>query len=153
MNTSRVPSTPGVMHRSSRRRRPDRQRDTQDSQRALLKTRNPTRPGGTPSGSVAAMGCPRSIRSPLEPRGSLPSTAKNERRTRKKKNKEEGKVKVKRVDRFVRLCVVIQSAVTSYIYMRRLDFPYKKRTKIPSKISKDSLTRTTRAGPSGLKLH
>ena len=46
--------------------------------------RNPTHPGGTPSGSAAAMGCPRLIRSPLEPRGSLPSTAKNERITRKK---------------------------------------------------------------------
>ena len=58
-----------------------------------------------------------------------------------------------------RLCVVIQSAVTPYIYMRRLDFPYKKRTQIPSKTSKDNLTRTTRAGTSGqpgtsgLKLH
>ena len=43
--------------------------------------------------------------------------------------------------------------------MRRLDFPYKKRTQIPSKTSKDNLTRTTRAGTSGqpgtsgLKLH
>ena len=73
-----------VMHHSSRRRRPDRQRDTQDSRRVLLQTRNSTRPGGTPSGSAAAMGCPRSIRSPLEPCGSLPSIAKNERITRKK---------------------------------------------------------------------
>ena len=59
---------------------------------------------------------------------------------------------------FVRLCVV-QSAVTSYIYMRRLDFPYKKRTQIPSKTSKVNLTRTRGAGTSGqpgtsgLKLH
>ena len=80
----RVPSTPGVMHRSSRRRRPDRQRDTQDSRRALLQTRNPTHPGGTPSGSAAAMGCPRSIRSPLEPRDSQLSNTKNsEERERK----------------------------------------------------------------------
>ena len=66
---------------------------------------------------------------------------------------------MKKVVDALRLCVVIQSAVTSYIYMRRLDFPYKKRTQIPSKTSKDNLTRTTRAGTSGqpgtsgLKLH
>ena len=60
---------------------------------------------------------------------------KNERRTRKKKNKGEGKVKVKDVDRFVRLCVV-SIGVTPNIYKRRLDFPNKKRTKIPSKTSK-----------------
>ena len=82
-----------------------------------------------------------------------------------KKNEEEEeqgrevKVKVKDDRLIVRLCVVIQSAVTSYIYMRRLDFPYKKRTQIPSKTSKVNLTRTTRAetsgqpGTSGLKLH
>jgi hypothetical protein len=74
----RVPSTPGVMHRSSRRRRSDRQRDMQDSRRTLLKTRNPTHPGGTLSGSAAAMGCPRSIRSPLEPRDSQLSNTKND---------------------------------------------------------------------------
>ena len=34
--------------------------------------------------------------------------------------------------------------------MRRLDFPYKKRTQITSKSSKVTLTRTTRAGTSGL---
>ena len=38
---------------------------------------NPTPPGGTPSGSVAAMGCPRSIRSPLEPRDLQLSNTKN----------------------------------------------------------------------------
>ena len=143
----RVPSTPRVMHRSSRRRRPIRKRGTQAIRRVLFRIRNPTRPGGTPSGRAAAMGCPRSVRPPLEPRGSLPFNTKNERRTRKKKNKGEGKVKVKSVDRFVRLCVVIQSAVTSYIYMRRLDFPYKKMTQIPSKASNP--VQTTRAGTSG----
>jgi len=61
---------------------------------------------------------------------------KNERRTRKKKNKGEGKVKVKDVDRFVRLCVVVQSAVTSYLYKRRMDFPYKKRTCLAVQIIK-----------------
>ena len=82
-----------------------------------------------------------------------------------KKNEEEEeqgrgiKVKVKDDRLICRLCVVIQSAVTLYIYMRRLDVPYKKRTQIQSKTSKDNLTRTTRAGTSGqpgtsgLKLH
>ena len=45
---------------------------------------NTTPPGGTPSGSAAAMGCPRSIRSPLEPRDSQLSNTKNsEERDRK----------------------------------------------------------------------
>src|SRR3990170_7513429 len=35
-----------------------------------FQTQNPTHPGETPSGSAAAMGCPRLIRSPLEPRDS-----------------------------------------------------------------------------------
>ena len=67
-------------------------------------------------------------------------------------------IKDKKWYMIVRLCVV-QSAVTPYIYMRRLDFPYKKRTQIASKTSKVNLTRTTRAGTSGqpgtseLKLH
>ena len=81
------------------------------------------------------------------------------------KNEEEEKqgrgikIKVKSDILIDRLCVVIQSAVTPYIYMRRLDFPYKKRTQISSKTSKINLTRTTRArtsgqpGTSGLKLH
>ena len=60
---------------------------------------------------------------------------KNERRTRKKKNKGEGKAKVKDIDRFVRLCV-IQSVVTSNLYKRRMDFPYKKRTFLAFQIIK-----------------
>src|SRR3954467_1305869 len=35
-------------------------RDTQDNRWTLLMTRSPTLPGGTPSGSTAAMGFPRS---------------------------------------------------------------------------------------------
>ena len=68
---------------------------------------------------------------------------KNERRTRKKKkNKGEGKVKVKDIDTFVRLCVV-QSAVTSHLFMRRLDFSYKKRTKISiQNVKNPNLTQT-----------
>ena len=43
----------------------------------------------------------------------------------------------------LRLCVVIQSAVTSYIYIRRLDFPYKKKTKNSvQNIKNPNLTRT-----------
>ena len=85
-----------------------------------------------------------------------------EERTKNEEEEEQGrgiKVKVKDDILIDRLSVVIQSAVTSYIYMRRLDFPYKKMTQIPSKTSKDNLTRTTRAGTSGqpgtsrLKLH
>src|SRR4051812_13331150 len=57
-NTSRVPSTPGVMHRSSRRRRPDQQRDTQDSQRALLQTRKPHTPGRDPVRECGGYGLP-----------------------------------------------------------------------------------------------
>src|SRR3954469_24947711 len=44
----------------------------------------PHTPGRDPVRALVAMGCSRSILSPLEPRGSLPSNAKNERRTRKK---------------------------------------------------------------------
>ena len=51
---------------------------------AFCRPENPTPPGGTPSGSAAAMGCPRSIRSPLEPRNSQLSNTKNsEERDRK----------------------------------------------------------------------
>ena len=66
---------------------------------------------------------------------------------------------MKKVVDALRLCVVLQSAVTPYIYMRRLDFPYKKRSQIPSKTSKVNLIQNTRAGTSGqpgtsgLKLH
>ena len=43
---------------------------------------------------------------------------------------------------FLRLCVV-QSAVTSHLFMRRLDFPYKKRTKNSvQNIKNPNLTRT-----------
>ena len=81
----RVPPTPRVMHRSSRRRRPARKRGTQAIRRVLFRTRNPTRPGGTLSGHAAAMGCPRSVRPHLEPRGSLLFNTKNEReRTRER---------------------------------------------------------------------
>ena len=45
----------------------------------------PRTPGRAPSGSAAAMGCPRSIRSPLEPRDSQLSNTKNsEERERKR---------------------------------------------------------------------
>ena len=72
-----------------------RKRDSQDDRRELLKTRNPAHPGGTPSGSTAAMGCSRSIRSPLEPRGSLPF---NEERTKNEKEitRKRDKSRVKR---------------------------------------------------------
>jgi hypothetical protein len=80
----RVPPTPRMMYRSSRRRRPVRKHGTQVIRWVLLKTRNPTRPEETSSGCAAAMGCPRSIRSPLEPRGSLPFNTKNKRKTREK---------------------------------------------------------------------
>jgi hypothetical protein len=43
----------------------------------LLKTRNPTRPGETPSGRTAVMGCPRSVRPPLGLRRSKLSNTKN----------------------------------------------------------------------------
>ena len=42
-----------------------RKRDTQDNSPSAFETQNPTRPGWSPSGCAAAMGCPRSIRSPL----------------------------------------------------------------------------------------
>ena len=106
----RVPPTPRVMHRSSRRRRPVRKRGTQAIRRALLSTRNPTRPGGTPSGRAAAMGCPRSVRPPLDPRGSLPF---NEERTKNERERTREGCKTRVKSRLiVRLCVVIQSAVT-----------------------------------------
>ena len=54
-----------------------RKRDSQVDRRELLRTRNPTLPGGTPSGSAAAMGCPRSVKPPLEPRGPQLSNTKN----------------------------------------------------------------------------
>ena len=130
-----VPPTPRVMHRSSRRRRPVRKRGTQAIRRALLSTRNPTRPGGTPSGRAAAMGCPRSVRPPLEPRGSLPFNTKNERRTREKEQGRDVKTRVKSSVLICRLCVV-QSAVTSCLYKRRMDFPYKKRACICVQIIK-----------------
>ena len=45
---------------------------------------NPTPSGGTPLGSAAAMGCPRSICSPLEPRDlQLSNTKNSEERERK----------------------------------------------------------------------
>jgi hypothetical protein len=37
-----------------------RERDTQDTLARALETRHPTLPGGTLSGRMAAMGCPRS---------------------------------------------------------------------------------------------
>ena len=59
------------------------------------------------------MGCSRSIRSPLEPRGSAAlqheELAKNEKKDTKDREKVDEHEKV--VDVFVRLCVV-QSAVT-----------------------------------------
>ena len=39
-----------------------RKRDTQDNPAGAFETRHPTRPGETPSGRTAAMGCPRSLR-------------------------------------------------------------------------------------------
>ena len=121
----RVPPTPRVMHRSSRRRRPARKRGTQAIRRALLSTRNPTRPGGTPSGRAAAMGFPRSVRPPLEPRGSLPF---NEERTKNERERTRKRCKTRVKSRLiVRLCVVVQSAVTPEVYKRRMDFPCKEK--------------------------
>ena len=90
----RVPWTPGVMHRSSHGRRPDRKHGTQTQaiRRALLYTRNPTRPGGTPSGRAAAMGCPRSARPPLGPRSSPPC----KRRMNEERGRRRTRVKEKR---------------------------------------------------------
>ena len=73
---------------------------------------------------------------------------KNERRTRKKKNKGEGKVKVKDVDRFVQLCVV-QSAVTPPLHIFEVaGLLVQENDSNPLK--KVNLTRTRRAGSSGL---
>ena len=130
------------MHHSSRRRRPVRKRSTQAIQRALLSTRNPTRPEGTLSRCAAAMGFPRLIRSPLEPRGSLPFNTKNKRRTREKEQGRDVKTRIKSSILICRLCVV-QSAITSHLFMRRLDFPYKKMTKNSvQNIKNPNLTRT-----------
>ena len=88
----RVPPTPRVMYRGSRRRRPVWKRGTQAIWRVLFRTRNPTRPGGTPSGRAAAMGCPRLVRLPLEPRGSQPFNMKNKQRTREKEQGRDVKL-------------------------------------------------------------
>ena len=52
----------------------------------------PHTPGGTPSGSAAAMGCPRSIRSPLEPLYSQLSNTKNDEERERKKTMERQNV-------------------------------------------------------------
>jgi hypothetical protein len=65
-HTNTSPCTPGVEHdtHDTSPKEARRKRDTQDNRRALLKTRNPTRPGENPSGCTAVMGCPRSVRLP-----------------------------------------------------------------------------------------
>ena len=65
-------------------------RDSQVDRRELLRTQNPTLPGGTPSGSRAAMGCPRSVKLPLEHRDSQLSNTKNDEE-RGSKNRGETK--------------------------------------------------------------
>src|SRR4051812_35893028 len=63
-------------------------RDSQDDRQEIWRTQNPACPKGTPSGSVAAMGCPRSTSSPLEPRVSqLSNTNNDEERGSKNKGK------------------------------------------------------------------
>ena len=112
------------MHRSSRRRRPVRKRGTQAIRRALLSTRNPTRPGETPSGRTAAMGC---TRCPPAPRASRIAALQYEERTKNERERTRERCKTRVKSRLiVRLCVV-KSAFAPYIYMRRMDFPYKKR--------------------------
>ena len=62
------------------------------------------------------------------------SSLKNDEEENKGEDKSQGKS-----GRLIcRLCVV-QSSITSHLFMRRLDFLYKKRTKI---IKKPNLTRT-----------
>jgi hypothetical protein len=73
----RVPPTSSVIRRTCRRRRLARSAIRRTIRRALLKTRNPTCPGETPSGHTAVMGCPRSVRPPLGLRRSKLSNMKN----------------------------------------------------------------------------
>lgn len=101
-----------------------RKRDSQVNRRELLRTRNPTLPGETPSGSAAAMGCPRSVQPPLEPRNSQLFNTKNEEaRTGERQNVDEKVVDVF----FAIVCCSIGRHLSSIL--RRLDFPYKKKTK------------------------
>ena len=74
-----VTCTPGV-ERDTQETSPEeagRKRDTQDNPASAFGTRNPTRPGGTPSGRTAVMSCPRSVRPPLGLRVSKLSGMKN----------------------------------------------------------------------------
>jgi hypothetical protein len=73
----RVPPTSSAIRRTRRRRRLAGSAIRRTIRQALLKTRNPTRPGETPSGRTAVMGCPRSIRPPLGLRRSKLSNTKN----------------------------------------------------------------------------
>jgi hypothetical protein len=80
----RVPLAMSAIHRTRRRssEEPRWEHDMQDTPARSFETRNPTRPGGTPSGRAAAMGCPsrpnRSRASPSLKQRSL-STTKNEK--------------------------------------------------------------------------
>jgi hypothetical protein len=73
----RVPPTSSAIRRTRRWRRLAGSAIRKTIRRALLKTRNPTRPGETPSGRTAMMGCPRSVRPPLGLRRSKLSNTKN----------------------------------------------------------------------------
>jgi hypothetical protein len=73
----RVPPTLSTIRRTHRRRRLAGSAIRRTIRRALLKTRNPTRPGETPSGRTAVMGFPRSVRPPLGLRRSKLSNTKN----------------------------------------------------------------------------
>jgi hypothetical protein len=67
-NTSpcrRVPPTSSAIRRTRRRRRLAGSTIRMTIRRALLKTRNPTRPGETSSGRTVVMGCPRSVHPPI----------------------------------------------------------------------------------------
>jgi hypothetical protein len=128
----RVPPASSAIRRTRHRRRLAGSAIRRTIRRALLRTRNPTRPGETPSGRTAVMGCPRLVRPPLQPRRSKLSNTKNtdERRAENKDGRE--KVEVCRL--FLRLCVVIQSTVTVHVYKERLDFPCNRRLDFSCKI-------------------
>jgi len=84
-----------------------RKRGTQDNPAGAFVDPTHRFSGMEPVGSRGwTMGCPRSVRSPLGPRGSPHFNTKNERRTRRKDTRVRDKSRVKDVDVFVRLCVV-----------------------------------------------
>ena len=107
-----------------------RKRGTQDNPADAFEDPMHRFSGMEPVGSHRwTMGCPRSVRPPLGPRGLPHFNTKNERRMRRRKTRVRDKSRVKRC-RFDCSIVCCFNRPSPFLFKSGLDFLYKKRIQI-----------------------